>query len=144
MSTTQNLHSNIYEGIIYIHLAAGEAMTAGDVVQLSTSAGYVVKCGTSGTPFGFVAETVTAAGVADYEPGGLVSHTAKIGDVVGVYIAGGTYKHEQAGLAFGDVVYAGKGSAGKLSTSASYSAIKAGIVVEASDDDDIASVKSLL
>lgn len=94
----------------------------------------MVKCGTSGVPFGVSAEQVTTAGVADYEPGGLVSHTAKVGDLVGVYINGGVYIHKDATAAtFGAELYAGTTTAGKLATGASSNATKVGICVVAKD-----------
>ena len=147
MATNQTARIDIYEGIMYIHLKASEAMAAGDVVALDGTSGtpYFCKCGTSGVPFGWVAEQVTAAGVQDYEPGGLVSHTAKVGDYVGVYICGGVYNHAQASLTYGQVLYAGTSTAGKASGSASSNATKIGIVVEASDTTTgYAKVKSLI
>jgi hypothetical protein len=134
MATNQALREGIYEGILYIGLKAYEAMEACDVVELSSTAGYVVKATSSGVPFGFVAEQVTAAGIPDYYPGGLVSHTAKVGDYVGVYVCGGILNHHDATAAtFGAVLYAGTTTAGKCATSSSTSANKVGICVVAKD-----------
>jgi hypothetical protein len=135
MATNQAMRQGIFEGILFPFLTAGEAMSAGDVVALDTSnAGKVIKCGTSAIPFGFVAEEVTASGVPDYYPGGLVSHTAKVGDYVGVYICGGVYVHKAATAAtYGAELYSGTSTAGKATTTASSNATKIGICVEAKD-----------
>lgn len=119
MATNQLKRIGIIEGDIYIYGRASEAMAAGDIVALDTTSGYPYFCKASSAmaPFGVVAQQVTTAGIADYEPGGLVSHTAKVGDRVGVYINGGVYHHEAAGLAYGDVLVIG-GTSGKCTSAA--------------------------
>jgi hypothetical protein len=143
MATSQKFRMGIIEGDIYIFGKAGEAMECHDVVALDTAnAGKFIKCGTSDVPFGFVAEKVTVNGVQDYEPGGLVSHTAKVGDYVGVYINGGVYNHAQTGLPYGALVYA---VAGKCVTGASSNGTPVGLVVAATDSTTgLAKIKSLL
>lgn len=147
MSTNQVLRQGMYEGINFIFLKAGEAMGAFDCVMLDPdNAGKVLKCTTTGTPFGFVAQPVTTTGVADYEPGGLAgTNTAKVGDVVGVYICGGVY-NVMTTLAWAAVVYAGTSTAGKLSASESTSKIKVGQVVHAGNSTNgvPAKIKSYL
>lgn len=147
MATNQSMRQGIYEGIIYTMLRASETLDACDVVELDPdNEGYVQACRTSGVPFGFVAEQVTASGVADYEPGGLVSHTAAVGDYVGVYICGGVYNHKDATEApWGAEVYAGSTTAGKVTTGASSNGTKVGVVVSAKDaSTGICKIKSYL
>jgi hypothetical protein len=148
MSTNQALRDGIYEGILYIFLQASEAMVAGDVVELDPASGYpyVRKCPSSGTPFGFAAQTVTAAGVEQWELNGFITHTAKVGDHVGVYINGGVYNHKDATAAtWGAELYAGTSTAGKLATSSASSGKKVGICVKAKDATTaICKVKSYL
>lgn len=148
MATNQAMRAGIYEGILYIFLKASEAMSVGDVVSLDLTSGtpYVCKCVSSGIPFGFAAQEVTASGVEDYAPGGFVSHTAAVGDYVGVYIAGGVYNaYEATAATFGAQLYAGTTTAGKLATASAASGIKVGICVEAKDaTTKICKVKSYL
>ena len=148
MATNQALRAGIFEGIIYTFLKASEAMDAGDVVMLDDVSGtpYVRKCVSSGVPFGFSAQQVTAAGIPDYSPGGLVAHTAKVGDYVGVYVCGGVLNILNPTTAtYGAELYAGTTTAGKVSTSASSNATKVGICVVAKDaTTGIAKVKSYL
>ena len=151
MTTNQNARIDIYEGIMYIHLKAQEALAAGDLVTLSSAyatsgSPYFAKCGTSGVPLGWAAEQVTAAGVADYEPGGLVSHTAKVGDYVGVYMCGGVYNHYTSAAVglYGQELYAGTALAGKAASGASTNSTKVGIVLEARDSNGYTKIKSYL
>jgi hypothetical protein len=139
MATNQSMRMGIYEGILTIFFEASGTMSVGDALQL-TSSGHVAKVSGSGsTVFGFAAQEVTAAGVADYAPGGLVSHTAASGDKVGVYIAGGIYWAKGAvtssgvavnasGLNVGDKLYLSKVTAGKLSKTANGAVV--GVVIE--------------
>ena len=112
MTTLQKYRLGIYEGILYIFGKASEAMDAGSVVTLDTTSGYPYfkKCAHTDQPFGLCAEKVTVAGVADYEPGGLVSHTAKVGDYVGVYINGGVYNVPGIAMPYAAKLYASAGS----------------------------------
>jgi hypothetical protein len=145
MATNQAMRQGIYEGILYIGLKAGEAMAACDVVMLDTADGYVKKCTSTGVPFGFVAEAVTDAGIPDYYPGGLVSHTAKTGDQVGVYICGGVLNHYAPTAAtFGAELFAGTSTAGKCATASATSNKKVGICVVAENSDHICKIKSYL
>lgn len=150
MATNQAMRDAVYEGILYIFLTAEEACDVGDVVTLDTwdgtsGTGSFSKATATDEPFGYVAEQVTATGVADYEPGGLVSHTAKVGDFVGVYINGGVYnvKDGDGTPAFGDVLYVGT-TAGKVSATQGSATVKVGLCVSPEDADGITRVKSLL
>jgi hypothetical protein len=142
MATNQVMREAIYEGILYIFLRAGEAMDVCDVVTLDASAeGFCKLCASGDVPFGFVAEKVTSNGVADYEPGGMVSHTAAVGDLVGVYICGGVYNHKASGVGFGDLLYIG-GTDGKVADAGGDYVV--GICVEKTNGDGICKVKSAL
>lgn len=151
MATNQLKRIGVIEGDIYIYGRASEAMEAGDIVALDGTSGYpyFCKCSSAMVPFGVVAQQVTSAGVADYEPGGLVSHTAKTGDRVGVYINGGIYHHGATGIAYGDALFVNGGTAGKM-TSGSYPTTAAasqkicGLCVRASDTNGNTLFKSLL
>lgn len=146
MATNQVMREAVYEGILYIFLKAGVACDVCDVVTLdAANPGEFKLCGDTDVPFGYVAEKVTTIGVADYEPGGLVSHTAKVGDYVGVYINGGVYNHrDPVDAAFGDLLYVGT-TDGKVSATAGSATIPVGICTGSEDTDTgICQVKSLL
>jgi hypothetical protein len=150
MATNQLKRIGVLEGDIYIYGRASEAMEAGDVVAIDTTSGYpyFCKCTSAMYPFGIVAQQVTAAGVADYEPGGLVSQTAKVGDRVGVYIDGGLYHHGATGIAYGDLLFVNGGTAGKMTsgavTTAAASQKICGVCVRATDTNGNTLFKSLL
>lgn len=117
--TNQNYTAGVYEDIIYIELKANETMAIMDVVTLSSTEGEVEKCSSTVRPFGFTAQTVTTDGIDQIALNGLITRTAKVDDVVGVYLNGGILKASgNAGesISVGDLLYA---SGGKLITTAS-------------------------
>jgi len=116
--TNQNYTAGVYEDIIYIELKANETMAIMDVVTLSSTAGEVEKCLATERPFGFSAQTVTTDGIDQIALNGLITRTAKVDDVIGVYLNGGILKASgNAGesISIGDLLYA---SGGKLITTA--------------------------
>lgn len=133
--TDQNYNLGVYEDIIYIELAANETMDQMDIVTLSSTAGEVEKCSSTVKPFGFSAQKVTTDGIDQIALNGLITRTAKVDDVIGVYLNGGILKLSgEAGesISVNDYLYA---SGGKAITTATADGTIIGIAITTPDAD---------
>jgi len=147
MATNQELFVGIYEGIVNIFFKSAEVLEAFDVVTVNTDAakpGTVIKCGLDARPYGFSSQTVTATGVENYAPGGLITRIAKVGrDPIGVYVNGGILKTKAAeAITAGLILY--PTAAGKLTATVSTAGIPVAIAETAAAVGNVFRFKSLL
>jgi hypothetical protein len=127
-----------YEGIIDVHFAASEVVSAGLVAMLDSENAGVVKISDGTAAFGFFAQGNRnyADGYADYRSA--VNPIPGLGEKIGVYREGGRFVTDQfVGKTFapGDVLYVtteGKLTATKSETTPDEASgtIEVGIAVE--------------